>query len=90
MEIVKHPLCVKVLGAPPDMPEPHCLGLPVYEHKDEWGTWSVSFWKPTKEEIAELLNEGTVALWVRSQDDAHPVVGMAVQPYDEEQTLVQP
>jgi hypothetical protein len=79
MEIFNQPGCTKVLGAPPDMPEPNCMPLPVYEHTDEFGDWSISFWKPSAEEIETLVAGGTVALWVRAKDDAHPVVGLGVQ-----------
>lgn len=83
MEIVRHPLCTKDLAAPPDMPEPDCSPLPVLEKTDEFGTWSVSFWKPSAEELRQLSQGGTIALWVRAQDEAHPVVGLAVQPVEE-------
>lgn len=80
MEIVSHSSCTKSLGAPEDMPEPDCASLPVTEVTDKWGTWSVSFWQPTPEELTILTQGGTVSLWVRAQDDAHPVVGVGAQP----------
>jgi hypothetical protein len=82
MEIFNHSLCTKSLGAPADMPEPDCSALPVVEQITEFGTWSVSFWKPSADEIMVLSEGGTIALWVRAQDDNHPVVGVGVQPVD--------
>ena len=79
MDIITHPSCTKSLGAPADMPEPNCLSLPVAEVTDEWGTWSISFWQPTLEELAMLNAGGAITLWVRAQDDDHPVVGVGVQ-----------
>lgn len=79
MEIINHPSCTKILSAPEDMPEPDCSPLPVAEHTDEFGTWSISFWKPSAEEIEVLRAGGTIALWVKAQDDDHPVVGVAIQ-----------
>lgn len=78
MEIFNHPSCTKVLGAPADMPEPDCSPLPITEHVDKFGTWSVSFWKPDADEIKALQDGGTIALWVKAQDDEHPVVGVSV------------
>lgn len=82
MDILKHPACTKLLGAPADMPEPDCAALPVIEQQDEWGIWSVSLWKPTAEELAELNNGGCISLHIRAQNDAHPVVGVGVQPHE--------
>jgi hypothetical protein len=76
MEIVSNSYCTKILGAPADMPEPACQALPVMETKDEHGTWSVSFWKPSDLELAELNAGGCLTLWVRATDDDHPVVGL--------------
>jgi len=78
MEIVKHVLCTKVLAPPPEMPEPDCSPLPVMETTDEFGTWSTSFWRPSKEEIEALAKGGLIALQIKAQDDMHPVVGLAV------------
>lgn len=81
MDIVNHSLCTRVLEAPADMPEPDCGKLPVAEFNDRYGNWMVSFWKPSKEEIAELAEGGTITLYVRADtDEAHPVVGLATQP----------
>ena len=80
MDIINHPSCTKMLGAPEDMPEPNCNALPVAEVTDKWGAWSVSFWQPTPDELTILAEGGTISLWVRAQNDAHPVVGLAAQP----------
>lgn len=76
MDIVNHTLCTKTLAAPADMPD--CSELPVAEITDESGIWSISFWKPSAEEIATLVAGGNIALWVNAQDDDHPVVGLSV------------
>ena len=81
MEIVHHPLCNAVIAPPADMPEPTtCLPLPIHQHKDGHGVWSVSFWKPSDEEIAQIVAGATIALHVRAAGRQHPVVGLAVQP----------
>jgi hypothetical protein len=80
MNIYEHKICTKVLAPPSDMPEPDCSPLPVAERTDDDGVWSISFWKPDEEEIKALQEGGTIALWVRAQDEEHPVVGVAVQP----------
>ena len=79
MEILKHPSCTKELGAPPDMPEPDCEALPVVERTNQFGTWSVSFWRPSSEELKTLVDGGCLELWVRATDEAHPVVGLGVE-----------
>jgi len=76
MEIVNHSCCTKVLGAPPDMPEPACSPLPVMEVTDQNGIWSVSFWKPSAEELEMLSAGGSITCWIRATDDAHPVIGL--------------
>ena len=79
MEIVKHELCTHSIGAPADMPE-GCDALPVCEVLNEHGKWSVSFWKPTHEEMQQLLANGSIAMWVGATGRQQPVVGLAVQP----------
>jgi hypothetical protein len=79
MEIVKHPLCVSEIGAPADMQDGSCDPLPVALHQDQHGSWSISFWKPGPEELAQLQAGGTVQLWVRAVGRQHPVVALGVQ-----------
>ncbi len=85
MDIINHPCCTRIIGAPADMlagdgTNGTCSGLPVAEVTDEYGTWSVSFWKPTPEELARVTAGGTVALWVRASGRQHPVVALNTQP----------
>lgn len=82
MEILKHPLCTGSIGAPSDMPEPVCSALPVAYREDEHGKWTVSFWQPSADELAQLVAGGAVALHVRASGRQHPVVAMDVQPLE--------
>lgn len=82
MDIIQHKLCDTIIGAPSDMLET-CGALPVLTRKDENGTWAISFWKPEPAELAVLLNQGTIALWVRASGRQHPVVSMGVQEPEE-------
>lgn len=77
MKIVNHPLCTAVIGAPSDMRDGSCSGLPVAYTTDEYGTWALSFWKPDAEELAMLMNGGGIVLHVRAHGRQHPVIGMA-------------
>lgn len=80
MEIVNHPLCDQVVGAPSDMQDGTCSDLPVHRYEDEHGPWAVSFWKPDAAEMTTLNAGGTIALHVRAAGRQHPVVGVTVQP----------
>lgn len=80
MNIINHPLCTTVIGAPADMRDGSCEGLPVAYDMDKHGTWAVSFWKPDPAELAIINEGGTVALYVRAQGRQHPVVGMGAYP----------
>lgn len=80
MDIINHPLCTSVIGAPADMQDGSCSGLPVAYDSDKYGTWAVSFWKPNAAELAIILEGGTVALYVRASGRQHPVVGMGAYP----------
>lgn len=76
MDIVKHSSCNLLIGAPSDMQDGSCSVLPVHQHQDQNGVWSISFWKPSPEELALLNEGGTIALWVRASGRQHPVVGL--------------
>jgi hypothetical protein len=80
MEIVKHPLCTAIIGAPSDMQDGSCCGLPVAYHSDEYGMWALSFWKPDAEELAALAKGGGIVLHVRAHARQHPVIGMTTYP----------
>lgn len=80
MEIRKHSSCVTVIGAPSDMQDGSCSGLPVAYTEDEYGVWANSFWKPTELELMALANGGSVVLQVRAAGRQHPVVCVNVTP----------
>lgn len=80
MNIVHTADCTRVIGAPDDMKEPACVGLPVMEFEDEHGRWSVSFWQPSDEERAMLAAGAGVCLHVRATGRQHPVVALGVLP----------
>jgi hypothetical protein len=75
MNFVRHPFCVHTVGAPSDM---QGTGLPVACEVDPQGTWAISFWRPTPDELMKLNAGGDIALHVRATPDQHPVVGMGV------------
>lgn len=79
MRIVNHPLCTTTIGAPSDMQD-DCSALPVAYHTDEYGTWAVSFWQPSADELATLAADGGITLQVRALGRQHPVVAMGVYP----------
>ena len=76
MQILQHRLCTDSIGAPSDMPEPDCSALPCMYLEDEFGKWTVSFWKPDAEEVARLNAGGCITLSVRAAGRQHPVVGL--------------
>lgn len=78
MEIQKHPACTTIIGAPSDIQDGSCAGLPVFYVKDNHGIWANSFWKPTADELAALNAGGSVVLIVRAAGQQHPVVALAV------------
>lgn len=78
MDIFQHPLCTESIGAPSDMED--CQPLPVATYVDGDGKWTVSFWKPTPEDIKNLLANGSIALFVRASGRQHPVVSVTTQP----------
>lgn len=80
MEIFEHPLCTARIGAPADMDDDTCGALPVMYNTDEHGTWAISFWKPSAEDLAVLAANGGLALWVRAPGRQHPVVAMGTYP----------
>lgn len=79
MNIINHPICNRLIGAPADMTDDQCSALPVYDVEDEHGRWSISFWMPSVGELEILKAGGSVALWVRASGRQHPVVGMAAE-----------
>ncbi len=74
MDTQKHAACTNVIGAPEDMQDGSCAGLPVLYVKDDNGIWAHSFWKPNEAELAALNNGGSVVLGVRAAGRQHPVV----------------
>lgn len=80
MRFVQHRSNNQVLGAPAgwNQNELPCGALPVTRTEVEGRHAMVSFWRPEPEELELLKAGGTVALFVFG--DAHPVVGMAVEP----------
>lgn len=78
MDIRKHAACTTVIGAPSDMQDGSCAGLPVAYTQDQYGTWANSFWKPADEELAVLNQGGSVVLQVRAGGRQHPVVAVCV------------
>jgi hypothetical protein len=78
MDIRKHPACTTVIGAPSDMQDGSCSGLPVAYTQDEYGTWANSFWKPSPDELAALNQGGSIVLIVRAGGRQHPVVALGV------------
>lgn len=80
MEIFNHPFCEQELGAPADMQDGSCDSLACTTYSDQYGDWTVSFWKPTAEELNILNEGGCVQLFVRATGDQHPVVALGAFP----------
>lgn len=78
MHIRKHPSNNGNFGAPNDMQDGSCAGLPVTTTRDEYGIWHNSFWKPTAAELAALNAGGSLVLQIRGP--GHPVVALGVTP----------
>lgn len=78
MIITMIPGYTRVLGAPIEWDHKAlpCDALAIREVKTEAGPFMVSHWKPTAAELAALLANGTIELWI--QGTAHPVVSVAV------------
>ena len=72
MNIYEHPICNVSIGAPSDMQDGSCSALPVFVTKDEYGMWCNSFWKPDPDELAALINGGSVRLAVRCSTKKPP------------------
>ena len=78
MEILTLANCNDIIGAPSDMQDGSCSALPVEKYTDDQGgMWCASFWKPSEEEVAVLVNGGVIALHVRAAGRQHPVVAIA-------------
>lgn len=75
MNFVETPQCNHVWGAPRGQ-ERDVGGLPVLRTVGPLGPVSVSFWKPTDEELVRLRSGEPVQLWIHNV--GHPVVSMAV------------
>ena len=80
MKIFKYPLCTHSIGAPSNMQDGSCDALPVCEVENEHGTFTVSFWQPEDDDLADLLAGGSIALWVRAKGRQHPVVSVGAEP----------
>jgi len=80
MDFVSHPSNNLQLGAPPDWDHSKtaCGTLPATRMEVDGNPVIVSFWKPSRDEIAALQEGGTVTLWVYGT--GHPVVAMGVEP----------
>lgn len=87
MEIINHPFCNQVIGAPADMKPGNgidpgtCGNLPVYGYRNDEGQWSASFWRPSEEEIQQLTLGGYIVLNVRASGRQHPVIAMGIEGY---------
>jgi len=79
MIIEKIPGATRVLGAPTEWAQDKlpCDALAIRDVETEAGPFMISHWKPTAAELAALLANGTVELWV--QGTFHPVVAVAVE-----------
>lgn len=79
MRHIQHSTNNGVLGAPKGWKQDElpCSALPVTHVDDEHGHSIVSFWKPTPEEIAQLMDGASIALWVIGR--TMPPVALAVQ-----------
>ncbi len=82
MEILHLSNCTRVIGAPDDIKDGSCSGLPVQEYENELGRWCISFWKPSEEEVAQLVNGGVVCLHTRASGRQHPVVAIGTAPLE--------
>jgi len=76
MEIGKVPGATRTLGAPTDWDngEVPVSALPICDVEYGGAAWMVSAWEPTAEELAHLMANGKVFLWI--QGTSHPVVGV--------------
>ncbi len=80
MKIINHPACTAIIGAPTDMQDGSCEGLPVMYQTTEHGMFAVSFWQPEPDDMIELLAGGGIALHVRAHGRQHPVVALGTFP----------
>lgn len=81
MKALKLPITNKVLGAPKDWDEAKhgpCDGLPVHISEQNGMPVIFSYWQPSPEEIALIINGMPIRLAVFGH--AHPPVGMDVEP----------
>lgn len=66
----------RVLGAPPDWnnDEVPVGALAVADVHVDGEPWMVSEWRPTADELAHLMANGSIYLWIHGR--THPVVGV--------------
>jgi len=69
----------RTFGAPEgwDQSKGECLGLPIADVETQHGNFMVSNWKPTAEEIAAIVANGSIELWIGGT--SHPVVMLSVE-----------
>lgn len=81
MNRTQHPSNNAVLGAPVDWDQKsiECGALPITRTNYSDGSpVMVSFWTPSKEELADLAAGGSISLWVFGT--SHPPVSLQVEP----------
>lgn len=82
MDIIRHKATTRDLP-PPDNWQPdidgECEPLPVVEQIDEYDNpVMVSFWKPSSQELDDLVNGHAIALIIHAATpDEHPVVAIS-------------
>lgn len=92
MKIINHESCETIIGAPSDMQDGSCEGLPVRYEETEHGTFAVSYWQPEPADMALIMGGGLITLHVRAPGRQHPVVALGVQldaPAENERTNIQ-
>lgn len=80
MNFTKHSSNNVEFGAPVDWDHATlpCAALPATRTELQGSPVIVSFWKPTPEELTDLVNGGTISLWVVGK--SMPPVLLEVQP----------
>jgi hypothetical protein len=79
MIIEKIPGATRIIGAPTDykLRTLHCEAMAIREVETSAGPMMVSHWKPTDAELAALMANGKIELWIAGV--YHPVVCVAVE-----------
>lgn len=77
MEIGKVIGATRTLGAPEgwDHEQLPVGALPICDVVSDGTPWMVSAWEPTAEEIAHIVANGKVFLWIQGAS-SHPIVGV--------------